>query len=393
MDYLDMNLDLSQEDIALREAAHKFAAEVMRPIARQIDLMSATEAVAADSPFWTFLKKAYELGYHKALYPEAVGGLGLTPLQTHLANFACMTGDGELIERFGKPFFDCTDGSCFGCWAVTEPDHGSDVLGLDEPFYYSPKIQGSIKAVPEGNEWVINGQTSAWVTGAPVASHVFLHLQADLSKGLEGFGICIVPLDLKGVAKGKPIEKIGQRDLCQGEIFFDDVRVPKKWMVVGSDRYVQTWPVILCLTNLGMGTWATGLARAAFEEALTYSKERVQGGKPIIEHYTTKQRLFETFSRVETCRALSRAVAIMNLTRQNPVLEYSLVSKTRCTQLCLDNAHAAVQILGGNGLSKEYYTEKLFRDARATLIMDGLNEISARSGGWLVSQHYPRRGA
>jgi len=415
MDYFDVNLGLTEEDNALRDAAHKFAAEVMRPIAKQMDLMSAQEAVAADSPFWTFLKKAYELGYHKALYPEAVGGLGLTPLQAHLvqeelawgsfgfaamlasagfaSNFACLTGDEELIERFGKPFFDCTDGSVFGCWAVTEPDHGSDLLGFGEPFFTSGKVQANARAVPEGNEWVINGQKSAWVSGAPIATHVFLHLQVDLSRALEGFGICIVPLDHKGVSKGKPLEKIGQRELCQGEIFFDDVRIPKKWMVVDADRYMPTWQYILCHTNLMMAVWATGLARAAFEEALAYTKERVQGGRPLIEHYTTKQRLFEMFSRLETCRALSRAVANLNLTLPNPVLEYSLVAKTRCTQICLENAHDAVQILGGNGLTKEYYTEKLFRDARASLIMDGINEVMARLGGWLLAENYPRRRA
>jgi alkylation response protein AidB-like acyl-CoA dehydrogenase len=80
---------------------------------------------------------------------------------------------------------------------------GSDLLGFGEPFFTSGKVQANVKAVPEGNEWVINGQKSAWVSGAPVATHVFLHLQVDLSRALEGFGICIVPLDLKGVSKGK----------------------------------------------------------------------------------------------------------------------------------------------------------------------------------------------
>jgi len=412
MDYFDMDLGLSDEDRALKEAAHKFAAEVMRPAAREMDRMSAEEAVAEGSPVWPFLGRAYELGYHKALLPEAFGGLGLTPVQAHLvqeelawgsfgfaaflasagfaSNLAWMTGDEELIDRFGRPFCECTDGSVIGCWGVTEPDHGSDLMGIGEEFYTSPRIQGSMRARLEGDEWVINGQKAAWVSGAPLATHALLHLQTDLSKGMDGWGICIVPLDAEGASRGKPQDKVGQRELSQGELFFEEVRIPRKWMVVGAEVYPETTQGILAQTNLMMATWATGLARAAYEEALRYSKERIQGGRPLIEHYSMKQRIFEMFSRVETCRALSRAVVKLNMSIANPFLEYSLSAKTRCTQMCLENAHDAVQILGGNGLSKEYETEKLFRDARATLIMDGCNEVVARMGGWLLSENYPR---
>lgn len=412
MDYFDMDLGLNDEDRALRQAAHKFAGEVMRPAARELDRMSPEEAVAEDSPVWPFLRRAYELGYHKALLPEAFGGLGLTPVQAHLvqeelawgsfgfaaflasagfaSNLAWMTGDEELIDRFGRPFCECTDGSIIGCWGVTEPDHGSDLMGMGEAFYTSPRVQGSMRARLQGDEWVINGQKVAWVSGAPIATHALVHLQTDLSKGMEGWGICIVPLDAEGASRGKPLDKVGQRELSQGELFFEEVRIPRKWMVVGAEVYPETTQGILAQTNLMMATWATGLARAAYEEALRYAKERVQGGRPLIEHYSMKQRIFEMFSRVETCRALSRAVVKLNMSIANPFLEYSLSAKTRCTQMCLENAHDAVQILGGNGLSKEYETEKFFRDARATLIMDGCNEVVARMGGWLLSETYPR---
>lgn len=148
--YFDLNLDLTNEDKLIRDEAHKFAKEVMRPISREIDKMSAEEAVAKGSPVWDFLKQAYELGYHKSGFPEEVGGLGCTPLQSHLIGEelswgslglngilgmaawifgkVLMTGDQKLIEEFVIPYFQCTDGSISGCWAVTEPAHGSDVL-------------------------------------------------------------------------------------------------------------------------------------------------------------------------------------------------------------------------------------------------------------------------
>jgi alkylation response protein AidB-like acyl-CoA dehydrogenase len=133
-----------------------------------------------------------------------------------------------------------------------------------------------------------------------------------------------------------------------------------------------------------------GLARAAFEEALDYTKQRVQGGKALIEHYSMKQRLFTLFARVETGRAISRAAMNLNLNISPPHVEYSLVAKTQCTEMAFQNAHEAIQIFGGNGLTREYLVEKLFRDARATLIEDGNNETLTRHGGHILGETYPR---
>ncbi len=413
MSYLDLNLSLTEEDIQLREAAHKFAKEVMRPIARELDLMSPEEALAEDSPLWEFMRKAYELGYHKIIMPEEVGGLGATPLQAHIVfeelgwgSFGLavllavaflpfygllLSGNQELIEKFTVPFCACDDGSIRGCWAITEPDHGSDAFGHGEEFFESPSMRANVQAQLEGDEWVINGQKAAWVSGACTATHVMMHPQIDQSRGMAGFGICIVPLDLEGVTKGKPLKKVGQRDLNQGELFFDNVRIPKEYMFIEPEAYHPgAFDRILAATKICMSIWSTGLARAAYDEALEYAKERVQGGKPLIEHYAMRERIFNMFARVETCRALSRAVTNFNLSVPTPFSEYSAVAKTICTQKCFENAHEAVQILGGNGLTEEYLTEKLFRDARATLIEDGNNEVLAREGGFILSETYPR---
>lgn len=412
MDYFDINLDLTDEDLALREAAHKFAKEVMRPAARELDQMTCEEVVAEGSPLWYFLNKAYELGYHKVLMPDHVGGMGLSPLQIHLvyeelgwgsfglsvllavvgfpAFCAVLSNDEELIEKFAIPFCDCTDGSIRGCWAITEPDHGSDQLGLGEAFFSSRDTLCSAQARLDGDQYVISGQKSAWVSGGTISTVALLHPQIDRSKGIAGSGVCIVPLDLPGVSKGKPLDKIGQRDLNQGEIYFDEVRIPKSYMIVEPDFYPEILETILGFANICMSIWSTGLARAAFEEAFSYSKERVQGGRRLMEHYSIKQRIFKMFSRVEACRALSRAAANLNLNVSPPVAEYSLVAKTMATQMCFENTHEAIQLLGGNGLTKEYLTEKLFRDARATLIEDGNNETLDRHGGHMLFESYPR---
>lgn len=412
MDYFDINLDLKDDDLALREAAHKFAKEVMRPVAKELDQMTHEEVVTEGSPLWDFLKKAYELGYHNVLMPDHVGGMGLSPLQIHIvyeelgwgsfglsvllavacfpAFAAVLSGDEELIEKFAVPFCECKDGSIRGCWAITEPDHGSDQLALGEACFSSPDLRCSTQAKLDGDHYVISGQKSAWVSGGTISTVALLHPQIDRSKGIAGSGVCIVPLDLPGVTKGKPLDKIGQRDLNQGEIYFDEVRIPKNYMIAEPDFYAEIFETILSFPNIYMSVWSTGLARAAFEEAFTYCRERVQGGRPLMEHYNIKQRIFRMFSRVETCRAVSRAVANLNLNVSPPITEYSLVAKTTATQMCFENAHDAIQLLGANGLTKEYLTEKLFRDARATLIEDGNNEALDRHGGHVLFESYPR---
>ena len=146
MNYLDLDLDLTEEDIELKRAAHRFAKEVMRPIAKKLDEMTPEEVIAKDSPFWEFMRKAYELGYHTILIPEPYGGMDLTPKQQAIifeelawgsvglavalgvASFpsfgASLVAEEVLIEKIIEPFCACKDASIVGCWGITEPDHG-----------------------------------------------------------------------------------------------------------------------------------------------------------------------------------------------------------------------------------------------------------------------------
>jgi len=412
MDYFDVNLDLSDEDLALKEAANKFAKEVMRPVAKELDQMTPNEAIGENSPLWSFFRQAYELGYHKILLPDFVGGLALNPLQMNIVmeelawgsfGLACQiavvsfpalgamySNDEELIEKVTIPFCECTDGSIRGCWGATEPDRGSDLLAMGEPIYHDPKVRCNCTAKREGDEWIINGQKAAWVSGGTISTHCMLHVQTEPSKGMAGFGACLVPMDLPGVTKGKPLDKMGQRDLNQGELFFDDVRIPANYMFVDPDFHEGIMEMLLTNANVWMASWATGLARAAFEEAFSYCKERVQGGRLLMEHYSIKQRIFNMFARVETSRAIARAAANLNFNISPGFPEYSMTAKITATENCLLNAHDAIQLLGGNGLTKEYLAEKLYRDARASLIEDGNNEVLARHGGHTLFEHYPR---
>ncbi len=415
MEYFDLNFNLSSDDIALREAAAKFAREVMRPAALLIDRMPAEEAYAPGSPYWDFLKKAYELGYHKLPFPEEVGGLGMTPLQTQLVmeelawgSFGltlalntsldavwAMEGAEDLVEEFTIPYCRCTDASYIGCWAITEPDHGSDTVIPGYASFRDPGIGAQCRARSDGDDYVITGQKSAWVSNGPVATHILLMCQIEPSMGHAGGGIFVFSADYPGITKGKPVYKVGARDLCQGEIYFDEVRIPKKYLVVGPDGYEAALEGHLCITLPMVGTWATGLARAAFDESLAYARERVQGGKLLIEHANIKVKLFDMFRKLEASRQLCRSAFVHNWSfPMNPEkrrIEYAMAAKTFATQAALEITSDAIQILGGNGITKEYSVEKLWRDARTTLICDGSNDTLTVVGGDRVARTYPRR--
>lgn len=412
MPYFDMNLDLTWEDMEVKRSAHKFAEEVMRPLAREVDRLSAQDAVASSSPTWEFLRQAYGLGYHKALFPQEIGGLGFTPLQGHILNEEIIwgslglsgvlllaswpffkvlqTGDKSLIDEFVVPFCRTDKPDMTAVWAITEPDRGSDSINVNEEFFRAPGARGNVQARLDGNEWVINGQKSAWVSCAPIATHGMLNVQIDPSKGLAGGGVCILPLDLPGVSRGKALEKLGQRDLPQGELFFNDVRIPKRYMFVGPDGY-STWTANnLAFGNAAMTLFAIGLARAAFDEALAYVRQRVQGGKLLVDHYFTKVRIARMFGKVESIRAASRAVWNLALRVHPPYPEYSYALKATCTEMAREVIDEALQLHGANGLTKEYTIEKLWRDSRALTIEDGENNTLCAMAGDFIRRTYPR---
>jgi acyl-CoA dehydrogenase len=129
------------------------------------------------------------------------------------------------------------------------------------------------------------------------------------------------------------------------------------------------------MASSGMGVTFVGVAQAALDLAIDYAKERVQGGVPIFQHQSVRARLFEMFRKVEAARSLARRVMLYNVLNSPPQLHYAIASKVTATSTAFEVASAALQIFGGNGLSREYPIEKLLRDARASMIEDGCNEV------------------
>ncbi|MBI5503964.1 MAG: acyl-CoA/acyl-ACP dehydrogenase [Deltaproteobacteria bacterium] len=392
MPLTDIEISLTDQEREIRDTVHKFAAEVMRPAGAALDkLPEPQQVIAKGSVLWEVFEKYWDLGLD-ALDADDAGismlerarlrfliseemGWGDSGLAISLAvanfhkMFARMSGRPELVERFCDP-----KRREIGCWAVTEPDHGSDQLMVTDPNFANAAIKPNCVARRDGDDYIVDGQKAAWVSDGTIAQVAALFCTVDPSKGLAGGGVCIVPLDLPGVSRGRPLDKVGQRALNQGEIFFDAVRVPAEYMVVGPDVYQMVVEGVLTMANAGMGALFVGLARAALEHAIDYSKERVQGGVPIFEHQSVRARLFRMFAQVEAARSLAWRVMLYNSTNP-PLVQYSIASKVFCTETAFETASAAVQIFGGNGLSREYPVEKLMRDARASMIEDGCNEV------------------
>ena len=402
----------------LREETHRFAEEVIRPAARELDRMSDPEQVIAkDSPYWDVLKQMKKLGYHRIFIDPDYGGLDVNATEAHIIleelgwgsvglttaigvdqiapAVASLFAMGDVIDKLVKPWAEDTEAKYHGCWGVTEPDCGSDyILVCEESFL--PHVKelhpGEVRADKDGDGWVINGPKSSWISSAPTATHVGLHVTLPPHDNLANGAFCIVPLEQKGVAKGKPVDKLGLRDDPQGDISFDNVHIPDDYMLIRPPFYELRIGQIICMTSCFMGTVFTGLARAAFEEALEYSINRVQGGKPLCEHQLVKQKLYKMFEKVESSRYYTRKIMehvwerIYTERTFDASSRHALSAQIYGKRSAFEVAYEALQIFGGYGLTRDFLVEKLFRDARAGLIEDGTTEVLGLAAAYNIVQ-------
>lgn len=388
--FMDLDINVTDTERAVRETTHRFAQDVMRPLGQKLDKLTPEAVIAEDSALWDAFRQYGDLG----LDVLGNGDGGLTPLEQarirYITSEELGWGDAGLAIALGVRGFpmmmaqlsgnpelvDLVKDNTTGCWAITEPDHGSDMLDFNEQIKAPGAEHGrpNIVAKKQGDDYLISGQKSSWVSCGTIAQAAALFTAVDNGGPGLDHAVFVVPLDLPGVSRGKALDKIGQRALNQGEIFFDGVRVPRSYMAVPPEAYSATADMVLTNANTGMGTLFAGLSRAALELAVDYAKERKQGGVPIINHQSVRGRLFEMFRQVEAARALNRSVVCSNALN-GPRLEYAIASKVTSTQTAFDVASEALQIFGGNGTSREYPIEKIFRDARASMIEDGCNYV------------------
>lgn len=399
---------MSDEESAIQDVVHRFSRDVLRPLGAQLDRMTAEQVIAAGSPYYDAFVEYAKLGLDPAMLAEMppdmavrteslIGeelgwgdaGLGVSlavaafPLQ-----MADVTGNRELVDL-------CT--GRIGCWMITHPDKGSDVTMLDVGPEWpagQPANKGNMWGRLQGEEIVVNGQCSAWVSNGAVAQVALGYIGAEYDDGFydrdgnpHGMSL-IIPLDLQGVSRGRPLDKIGQRALPQGEIYFDNVRVPKRFAIALGDDYRGNMASAWSYAGTNMAQMFTGVARSAFDLALQYCHDRRQGGRPLIEHQLTRYRIGDMLRRVELCRAVARrSLAFARLSpHTHPYV--TAAGKVTVTQEAMKVVDEAFQLFGGAGTSREYPIEKIFRDARVALIEDGENTILTSRLGILAQQLY-----
>lgn len=392
---------LSETELALQTSVRRFAQSVLRPVGTRLDRLTPEQVIAPDSEYWAVFQEFAKLGLNVSdlmampgpergrlmplLYEElgwGDGGLSITLGASSLPWLVMHAlGNEALLARY-------PEGSMIGCWGITEPDHGSDTLDFGRMCAAPGTPYGRPNCVVkrDGGDLVIQGQKSAWVSNGPVAQLCVLYAAYDDGGAELKQCAVLVPLSAKGVTRGKPLDKLGQRALPQGEIFFDNVRVPADHLLAAPGAaYDAAIYAVLTEANAGMGAQWVGCARAAYEHALDYAHVRKQGGLPIIRHQNVRHRLFHMFRKVEAARALNHRAYLYNSTAPAPALQGSMASKITSTQTAFEVASEAIQMLGGNGVTCEYPVEKLLRDARAAMIEDGCNEMLAIKGGTMLT--------
>ncbi len=399
MSYAEIDVHVTAEARAVVESVRKFGREIVRPAGVQLDRLADPQAViAADSVLWDVVRGFRVLGLHAMQIPASAGGLAeeADPLAAVLvmeelgyadAGLTISMGVSNLpfqyaalfphpaMQELARAYCADREGKMIGCWAITEPDHGTDWIigGAD------PRCGPSVRAVRKGNGYIVSGEKSSWVSNGTIATHALLHVGLDPSRGMEGQGLAVVPLDLPGISRGKPLDKMGQRPLNQGSLIFQDVIIPEEYMIISDpDVLSAAGGQGLAVVNGAMAAVFAGLAKAAFDEAFAYAKQRVQGGVPLFAHPTVKLTLMKMFTLVEAARANVRRMAVYNLLNPlAPSVAHAVAAKCLSTETATVVASEAMQIFGGYGLAKEYPIEKMYRDARAGMIEDGVNDALA----------------
>ncbi|MBK5264220.1 MAG: acyl-CoA dehydrogenase [Alphaproteobacteria bacterium] len=395
---------LTDDVAALEQQASRFARTQMRPAGQRLDRLSATKVIAPGSPLFDYLAAVESSGLfdisalmtldaaaQATLLPvlsEELGwgdvGLALLSLVGAFPAFmAMMTGDPELIQRFGP---------LRGCWVGAQPDRGSDLLDINGTEHYpaATRQSGNLIAHFDGDDIILNGQSAAWISGAPIAESGVIYAACKGGNGIydtEGhlnMAAILVPFDEPGVSKGLPLDKFGQRPLPQGEIFFDSVRLPARYaFAVGEPARLSLYGSVT-YANMHMAMLFAGVARATFEHVLRYVHERRQGGVPLIKHQHVRARVFALWQKLEAARAMVTRVVEFNFSSGGPHGLSSLNGKTFVTRAAFEIATEATALFGGNGLTREYPIEKLLRDTQTALIQDGENNmLGLIGGGWL----------
>ncbi|MDG2209852.1 MAG: acyl-CoA dehydrogenase [Flavobacteriales bacterium] len=368
-----MNLDLTEEQIAVRDAARDFAQNVLKPTIIERD---NAQRFATDE-----IKQLSELGFMGMMVAEENGGSGMDTVSYVLAMeeiskvdasvSVCMSVNNSLVcyglQAFGsdmqkeKYLRSLASGEKIGAFCLSEPEAGSDATSQ------------ATTAVDCGDHYLLNG-TKNWITNGNSASIYLVIAQTSPELGHRGINALIVERDMPGFMVGAKEDKMGIRGSDTHTLMFQDVRVPKENRI-GEDGFGFKFAMkTLAGGRIGIAAQALGLASGAFELALAYSKERKAFGKEIHKHQAIAFKLADMATQIEAARLMVLKAAAMKDAGEDYDLASSM-AKLYASEVAMKHTIEAVQIHGGYGFVKEYHVERLMRDAKITQIYEGTSEV------------------
>ncbi len=368
-----MNFELTEEHIAVRDAAREFANTELLPgvIDRDEHQRFPAEQV----------KKMGELGFMGMMVDPKYGGGGMDTISYVLAMeeiskidasaSVCMSVNNSLvcwgIEKFGteeqkqKYLTALATGEKIGAFCLSEPEAGSDATSQQTT------------AEDKGDHYLLNG-TKNWITNGSTASVYLVVAQTDREKGHRGINCLIVEKEMDGFVVGKKENKLGIRGSDTHSLMFTDVKVPKENRI-GEDGFGFKFAMsTLSGGRIGIAAQALGIASGAYELALAYSKERKAFGKPISQHQAIQFKLADMATEIEAARLLCLKAAHLK-DQKKDFGKASAMAKLYASKVAMDTTVEAVQVHGGYGFVKEYHVERLMRDAKITQIYEGTSEI------------------
>ena len=366
-------ITLTEEQDLIKMTAKDFAAREVRPKATENDREGKFPKRLVD--------KMGELGFMGMMVPEEYGGSGLDCVSYVIALeelcAACastgiiMSVNNSLVcapilafgsEKQKQAYLpDLASGKKLGCFSLSEPDAGSD-----------PASMRTI-ALRKSDSYVING-TKAWVTNGAEADVMVLIAATDPSKGHHGISAFIIDMDNPGVKIAKLEHKLGIKATSTAQIYFEDCKVPKSAMIGHEGDGFKVAMTTLDGGRIGVATQAVGIARAAFEEAVKYSKERQAFGRTISSFQGLQFMMADMATRLEASRLLTLQAAVMKDKHMNYSKE-SAMAKLYAAETAMWVTTKAIQIHGGYGYTVDYPVERHFRDAKITEIYEGTSEI------------------
>ena len=366
-----VDFTLTDEQKALRELAHDFAVKEIRPVAWEYDKDS----------IWpqAIIEKAHEVGLMNVHVPEEYGGPGLSYLDGCLIeeeiSWGC-SGIGTSLGANGlaaapvslggseevkaEYFGELIDGPTLASFCLTEPDAGSDVSGM------------RTRAKKSGDKYVLNG-SKCFITNGGYADWFTVYAKTDPDAGHRGISAFLVRKD-DTVIVDKKEDKMGQRASNTATITFNDTEVDAKYLLGEENKGFKLAMMTLDRTRPGVAAMATGIARAAFEFATEYSKERVQFGVPIAMHQAIQFMIADMSTKVHLSRLATWNSAVLLDQGKRNTLESSH-AKRFAADSAMEVATDAVQVYGGYGFIKDYPVEKLMRDAKIMQLYEGTSQI------------------